>query len=94
MKTIREDLLDIVSLLQDGPRPWEHVPEQEANFDAGVSMTQTPLRIKERIKKDTKRVDMFVKNDRIKSGIRITWLAPASHLQGTHWGVCSTKGHT
>ena len=54
MKTIKEDLLDIVSLLQDGPRPWEHVPEQERNFDAGVSMTQTPLRIKERIMLDGK----------------------------------------
>ena len=54
MNTIREDLLDIVELLREGPRPWEHIPEQEANFDAGVSMTQTPLRIKERIKLDGK----------------------------------------
>ena len=52
METIRQDLLDIVALLQDGPRPWEHVPEQERNFDAGVSMTQAPLKIKERIKLD------------------------------------------
>ena len=54
MKTypIRKDLLDIVALLQDGPTPWEHVPEQERNFDAGVSLTQTPLKIKERIKLD------------------------------------------
>jgi hypothetical protein len=52
MKTIKEDLIDIVGLLHDGPRPWEHIPEQEANFDAGVSLTQTPLRIKSRIKLD------------------------------------------
>ena len=50
--SIKEDLLDIVGLLQDGPRPWEHVPEQERNFDAGVALTQAPLRIKERIKLD------------------------------------------
>ena len=50
--TIKEDLLDIVGLLHDGPRPWEHVPEQERNFDAGVSLTQAPLKIKERIKLD------------------------------------------
>ena len=54
MKTIKEDLIDILGLLQDGPTPWEHVPEQEKNFDAGVSMTQAPLRIKERIKLDGK----------------------------------------
>ena len=54
MENIKEDLLDIVELLREGARPWEHVPEQEANFDAGVSMTQTPLRIKERIKLDGK----------------------------------------
>ena len=54
MKTIKEDLIDILGLLQDGPTPWEHIPEQEANFDAGVSMTQAPLRIKERIKLDGK----------------------------------------
>ena len=54
MKTIKEDLIDIVGLLHDGPTPWEHIPEQEANFDAGVSMTQAPLRIKERIKLDGK----------------------------------------
>ena len=48
--TIKEDLLDIVGLLQDGPRPWEHIPEQERNFDAGVSLTEAPLRIKSRVK--------------------------------------------
>jgi len=55
MKTIKEELTgitDIVSLLHDGPRPWEHVPEQERNFDAGVSLTEAPLRIKSRIKLD------------------------------------------
>ena len=52
MKTIKEDLLDIVGLLHDGPRPWEHVPEQERNFDAGISMTSAPLRIKKRVKID------------------------------------------
>ena len=50
--TIKEDLIDILGLLQDGPRPWEHVPEQERNFNAGVSMTQAPLRIKSRVKLD------------------------------------------
>ena len=50
--TIKEDLLDIVALLHDGPRPWEHIPEQERNFDAGVSLTEAPLKIKERIKLD------------------------------------------
>ena len=50
--TIKEDLIDIMGLLQDGPRPWEHVPEQERNFDAGVSMTHAPLRIKSRVKLD------------------------------------------
>ena len=55
MKTIKEELIgitDIVSLLHDGPTPWEHVPEQERNFDAGVALTQTPLKIKERVKLD------------------------------------------
>ena len=52
MKTIKEDLIDIVSLLHDGPTPWEHIPEQEKNFDAGVSMTQAPLLIKSRVKLD------------------------------------------
>ena len=52
MKTIKEDLIDIVGLLHDGPTPWEHIPEQEANFDAGVSVTHAPLRIKSRVKLD------------------------------------------
>ena len=52
MKTIKEDLIDILGLLQDGPTPWEHIPEQERNFDAGVSMTEAPLRIKSRVKLD------------------------------------------
>ena len=52
MKTIKEDLIDIVGLLHDGPTPWEHIPEQEKNFDAGVFMTDTPLRIKSRVKLD------------------------------------------
>ena len=52
METIEEDLIDIVGLLHDGPRLWEHVPEQERNFDAGVSMTQAPLRKKGRVEID------------------------------------------
>ena len=52
MKTIKEDLIDIVGLLHDGPTPWEHIPEQEKNFDAGVSLTHAPLRIKSRLKLD------------------------------------------
>ena len=54
MENIKEDLLDIVELLREGARPWEHIPEQERNFDAGVSVTQPPLRIKQRIKLDGK----------------------------------------
>ena len=50
--TIKEDLIDIVGLLRDGPPLHEFIPEQERNFDAGVSMTQTPLRIKSRVKLD------------------------------------------
>ena len=56
--TIKEDLIDIMGLLQDGPRPWEHVPEQERNFDAGVSMTQDPLRKKGRVQLDGKWFDI------------------------------------
>ena len=58
MKTIKEDLLDIVSLLQDGPRPWEHIPEQERNFDAGVSMEREPLRKKGTVQLDGKWYDI------------------------------------
>ena len=52
MKTIKEDLIDIVELLREGPPVHGFVPEQEANFDAGVFMTDTPLRIKSRVKLD------------------------------------------
>ncbi len=52
MENIRQDLLDIVDLLREGADPWEHVPEQEQNFDAGISVEREPLRIKERIKLD------------------------------------------
>ncbi len=58
MKTIKEDLIDILGLLQDGPTPWEHVPEQEKNFDAGVSMTQAPLRKKGTVQLDGKWYDI------------------------------------
>ena len=50
--TIKEDLIDIVGLLHDGPTPWERVPEQERNFDAGISMTRPPLRKKGKVKLD------------------------------------------
>jgi len=35
MKTIKEDLLDIVGLLRDGPVGHSRMWEQEINFDAG-----------------------------------------------------------
>ena len=50
--TIRKDLLDIVSLLQDSPTPGENVPAQGRNFDAGISMTRPPLRKKGKVKID------------------------------------------
>ena len=37
MKTIKEDLLDIVGLLQDGPVGHGRMWEQEINFDAGYT---------------------------------------------------------
>jgi hypothetical protein len=58
MKTIKEELIDIVGLLHDGPRPWEHIPEQEANFDAGVSMEREPLRKKGTVQLDGKWYDI------------------------------------
>ena len=62
MKTIKEELTgitDIVSLLHDGPRPWEHVPEQERNFDAGVILTENPLRKKGTVQLDGKWYDIM-----------------------------------
>ena len=35
MKTIKEDLVDIVGLLRDGPVRYSRMYEQEINFDAG-----------------------------------------------------------
>ena len=58
MENIKQDLLDIVELLREGARPWEHVPEQEANFDAGISMTQSPLRKKGTVQLDGKWYDI------------------------------------
>ena len=40
MKTIKEDLVDIVGLLRDGPVGHSRMFEQEINFDAG----HTPAR--------------------------------------------------
>ena len=45
MKTIREDLLDIVELLRDGPPEHNFVPEQEVYFDAGYTPPQTEWKI-------------------------------------------------
>ena len=41
MKTIKEDLLDIVGLLRDGPVRHGPMYEQEINFDAGYTPPQT-----------------------------------------------------
>ena len=45
MKTIKEDLLDIVELLRDGPPEHNFVPEQEVYFDAGYTPSQTEWKI-------------------------------------------------
>ena len=45
MKTIKEDLLDIVELLRDGPPEHNFVPEQEVYFDAGYTPPQTTWKI-------------------------------------------------
>ena len=37
MKTIKEDLVDIVGLLRDGPVRYSRMYEQEINFDAGYT---------------------------------------------------------
>ena len=58
MENIRQDLLDIVELLREGPRPYEFVPEQEMNFDAGVSMEREPLRKKGTVQLDGKWYDI------------------------------------
>ena len=44
MKTIKEDLLDIVGLLRDGPPAHGFVPEQEVYFDAGYTPPQTEFK--------------------------------------------------
>jgi len=44
MKTIKEDLLDIVDLLRDGP-PTTTDYEQEVYFDAGYTPPQTEWKI-------------------------------------------------
>ncbi len=58
MKTIKEDLLDIVELLREGPPVHGFVPEQERNFDAGISMTKTPLRKTGTVELDGKRYNI------------------------------------
>ena len=45
MKTIKEDLLDIVELLRDGSPEHNFVPEQEVYFDAGYTPPQTTWKI-------------------------------------------------
>ena len=45
MKTIKEDLLDIVELLREGPIETNFVPEQELYFDAGYTPPQTTWKI-------------------------------------------------
>ena len=45
MKTIKEDLVDIVELLRGGPPSHDFVPEQEVYFDAGYTPPQTEWKI-------------------------------------------------
>ena len=45
MKTIKEDLLDIVELLRDGPVVQNRMWEQEVYFDAGYTPPQTEWKI-------------------------------------------------
>ena len=45
MKTIKEDLKDIVELLREGPPSIDFVPEQEVYFDAGYTPPQTEWKI-------------------------------------------------
>jgi hypothetical protein len=45
MKTIKEDLTDIVDLLRDGPVGQSRLWEQEINFDAGYTPPQTEWKI-------------------------------------------------
>ena len=45
MTTIKEDLVDIVGLLRDGPIESNFVPEQELYFDAGYTPPQTTWKI-------------------------------------------------
>ena len=41
MKTIKEDLIDIVELLREGPVGHGRMYEQEINFDAGHTPSPT-----------------------------------------------------
>ena len=45
MKTIKEDLLDIVGLLRDGPVMYSPMYEQEINFDAGHTPSRDEWKI-------------------------------------------------
>ena len=45
MKTIREDLIDIVELLREGPPAHDSPPEQEVYFDAGYMPPPTTWKI-------------------------------------------------
>ena len=45
MKNIKEDLLDIVELLREGPIESNFAPEQEIYFDAGYTPPQTEWKI-------------------------------------------------
>tara|TARA_Y100000310_G_C20272365_1_gene618622 strand:- start:200 stop:382 length:183 start_codon:yes stop_codon:yes gene_type:complete len=58
MKTIREDLIDIVELLREGPPVHEFIPEQERFFDAGISVSQEPLRKKGEVVLDGKKYNI------------------------------------
>ena len=45
MKTIKEDLIDIVGLLRTGPVGHSRMYEQEINFDAGHTPTRHEWKI-------------------------------------------------
>lgn len=56
--TIKEDLIDIVALLRGEGSEYEFVPEQERNFDAGITATQEPLRKKGEVFLDGKQYNI------------------------------------
>ena len=59
MKTIKEDLLDIVDLLREGPPEHNFVPEQEVYFDAGYTPPQTTWKICKEEWIDGKKYNVF-----------------------------------